>query len=153
VNIISRSLSRDDVALGLDLPDKQRALEEAALLVERHHHINHALVFRALWRREQIGSTALGSGVAIPHARIAGLSEPILLFVRPKLPVEFGAPDHRLVSLLFVVLVPEHANEEHLQILGTVSAMFSDDDFRTQLSAATESATVQRLFSEWDECP
>lgn len=149
MNIIGRSLLSDDVVLGLDLPDRQRALEAAALIVERHHNIDHALVFRALWRREQIGSTALGYGIAIPHARIAGISEPIVLLVRANHPIKFGPPDHQPVLVLFVILVPEQANEEHLQILGSVSEMFSDEAFRARLGAATEPAAIQRLFREW----
>lgn len=149
MNVISRLLSPENVVLGLNVPDKKRALEEAAALVESRHHLEHAPVFRALWRREQSASTGLGHGVAVPHARIAGISEPIMLLVRPKLPIKFGAPDHQPVSVLFVILVPEHANDEHLQILGTVSEMFADKRFRERLDAATEPAAIQRLFSEW----
>jgi PTS system nitrogen regulatory IIA component len=149
MNIVTRFLSSDDIAVGLDVPDEKRALKEAALLVGRRYQINHAPIFRALWRREQIGSTALGHGIAIPHARIAGISEPIVAILRTKLPIRFGAPDHQPVSVLFVILVPEHANEEHLQILATVSEMFSDKTFRDRLGAATEPPAIQRLFSEW----
>lgn len=123
------------------LPTKNGCLEEVALLVGRRHQINQAPIFRALWRREEIGSTGLGHGIAIPHARIAG----IVLLVRTKRPIKFGALDHRPVSVLFVILVPEHANEEHLQILATVSQMFADEAFRNRLSAATEPAAIQRL--------
>jgi PTS system nitrogen regulatory IIA component len=146
MNIISRILSDDDVVVGIDVHDKQQALEEAALMVERRHGINHVPVFRALWRREQAGSTGLGHGVAIPHARIAGLGEPIVLLIRTKLPIAFGAPDHKPVSVLCVILVPEHANDEHLQILASVSEMFSHRDFRDRLKAAQEPAAIQRLF-------
>lgn len=149
MNIISRLLSTEDVVVGLDVPDKQRALEEAALMVERRHNVNHATVFRALWRREQSGSTALGHGIAIPHARVAVINEPIVLLTRTKHPIAFGAPDHKRVSLLFVILVPEHANDEHLQILATVSEIFADGNFRNRLNAAIEPAAIQRLFSEW----
>jgi nitrogen PTS system EIIA component len=149
MNIVGRFLSNDDIVVGLDVPDKKRALEEAALLVGRRYQLNHAAIFRALWRREEIGSTALGHGIAIPHARIAGISEPIVLLVRTKLAIKFGAPDHQPVTILFVILVPEHANEEHLRILATVSEMFSDKAFRDRLGAATEPAAIQRLFCEW----
>jgi nitrogen PTS system EIIA component len=149
VNIVGRLLSDDDIVVGLDVSDKGRALEEAALLAGRRYQINHAVIFRALRRREEIGSTALGHGIAIPHARIAGISEPIVLVMRTKLPIKFGAPDHQPVSVLFVILLPQDANEEHLQILATVSEMFSDKAFRDRLGAATDPAAIQRLFSEW----
>ena len=149
VNIIGRFLSSDDIVVGLDFADKRRVLEEAALLVARRARINHPCVFRALSRREEIGSTAIGHGLAIPHARIAGISEPIVLILRTKSPIKFGAPDHQPVSILFVILVPEHAAEEHLKILGTASAMFSERAFRDRLDAATGPAAIKRLFSEW----
>jgi|SRR5215813_10217756 len=149
MNLVSRYLARDDVVLGLNVPDKVRALEEAALLVETHHHINHAPVFRALWRREQSASTGLGHGIAIPHARIPGISEPVILLVRTRLPINFGSPDRQGVSVLLIILVPEHATEEHLQILATVSQMFGDPAFRDQVAVAEEPAAIQRLIGEW----
>jgi PTS system nitrogen regulatory IIA component len=149
MNIVGRLLSSDDIVVGLDVSGKMPALEEIALLIGRRHQINHAPVFRALWRREEIGSTAIGHGIAIPHARIAGISEPILFLALPRLPIKFGAPDRQPVSVLFVILVPEDANREHLQILATVSEMFSDQAFRDRLSAAVEAAAIQRLFGEW----
>jgi PTS system nitrogen regulatory IIA component len=149
MNIISRILSSDDVVVGLDVPNKLRALEEAAVILERRHKVSRAPVLRALWRREQVGSTGLGHGIAVPHARITGISEPIVLFVRTKSAIEFHAPDRKPVSLLFVILVPEHANDEHLKILATVSEMFSSKTFRDRLEATTEPAAIQRLFGEW----
>jgi PTS system nitrogen regulatory IIA component len=149
MNIISRFLSRDDVVLDLDVPDKVKALEEVALRVEAHHHMNQAPIFRALWRREQSGSTGLGHGIAIPHARIAGITEPITLLVRTKAPIAFGSPDRQGVSVLFVILVPEHATDEHLQILAAVSEMFSNRGFRDQLLAAKEPDVIQHLIDDW----
>jgi PTS system nitrogen regulatory IIA component len=149
MNVISRFLSRDDVVLDLNVPDKVRALEEAAMLVQSRHHLNHAPVFRALWRREQSGSTGLGHGIAIPHARIAGIAEPIILLMRTRVPVKFGSPDRQGVSIFFVILVPEHATEEHLQILATVSEMFSDPRVRERLATATEPSAIRHLFEEW----
>jgi len=149
VSIIGRLLCSGNVVLGLTACDTKGALEEIALQVARRHQLDHALIFRALWRREQSGSTAVGHGFAIPHARIPGVREPIVLFVRPKLPIEFGAPDHQPVSALFVILVPEHANEEHLQVLASVSEMLSSKRFRKRLDAATDLAAIQRVFGEW----
>jgi len=149
VNTISGLLSSEDVVLGLMATDAKRVCEEIALVIGRRHQLDDKLVFRALWRREQSGSTAVGHGIAIPHARIPGITRPLVLFARSKLPVPFGAADHQPVSAFFVILVPEHANDEHLRILATVSGMFSEKAFRGQLEAATEPAVIQRLFGEW----
>src|ERR1700681_2276744 len=149
MNIIGRILCSDDVVVGLDVPNKLRALEEVAVILERRYKVSHAPGLRALWRREQVGSTGLAHGIAAPHARITGISEPIVPFVRPKSAIEDHAPDRKPVSHRFVILVPEHANNEHLKILATVSEMFSNKTFRDRLEATTEPAAIQRLFSEW----
>ena len=149
MNILSSLLSSEDIVLGLTATDAKRACEEIALLAARRPQVNDKLVFRALWRREQSGSTALGHGIAIPHARIPGITDPVVLFVRTKLAIPFGAPDDQPVSAFFVILVPEHANEEHLRILATVAEMFSDKVFRDRLEAATEPLAIQRLFGQW----
>jgi PTS system nitrogen regulatory IIA component len=135
--------------LGLTATDAQRTCEEIALLAARRHQLDDELIFRALWRREQIGSTGIGHGIAIPHARIPGITTPIVLFARTKLPVPFGALDHQPVSSFFMILVPEHADDEHLRILAAVSEMFCDREFRIRLEAATESGAIQRLFGQW----
>jgi nitrogen PTS system EIIA component len=149
MNTISGFLSGNDVVLGLAATDAKRACEEIAILAAHRHKLDDALVFRALWRREQIGSTGIGHGLAIPHARLPGISSPIVLFARPKVPIPFGALDHQPVSAFFMILIPEHANEEHLRILAAVSEMFSDRAFRNRLETATEPAAIQTLFRQW----
>lgn len=149
MNIIGGVLSNEDVVLGLTATDARRACEEIAQVAARRHQVDEELVFRALWRREKSGSTGVGYGIAIPHARLPGITEPLALFTRTKVPIPFGAPDHQPVSAFFVILVPEHANEEHLRILATVSEMFSDRAFRNRLEAATQPDAIQRLFSQW----
>lgn len=149
MNTIGGLLSSDNVVLGLSAADARQVCEAIALLASRRGEVDEKLVFRALWRREQIGSTAVGHGIAIPHARIPGITEPLLLYARTKAPVPFGATDHQPVSAFFTILVPEEANEQHLQILAIVSEMFSDKGFRDRLEAASDPAAIERLFGEW----
>jgi len=149
MNIIGGVLSSEGVVLGLKATDAKQVCAEIAALVARRNQVDEELVFRALWRREQCGSTAVGHGIAIPHARIPHIVAPVVLFARTRDPIAFGAPDHQPVSAFFVILVPEHANEEHLRILATVSEMFSEKAFRKQLEAAMEPAAIQSLFGNW----
>lgn len=113
--------------------------------------LNSELLFRALWRREQAASTAIGHGIALPHARVSGIDQPILLLARSRQPIVFGAPDGRPVSILFAIVVPEHANDDHLQILASVAERLSSDALRTQLRRAANPSAVKELF-EW-RCP
>jgi PTS system nitrogen regulatory IIA component len=147
--LIGRYLSKDDVVLDLDVNEKYKALAEIALLAERRFGIDHGPVERALWRREQTGSTGVGHGFAIPHARIPGISNPIVMFARTRRPIKFGAPDHKPVANLFVILVSNYATEEHLRILACVSSMFSRAEFRERLAAAASPQEVYELFNGW----
>jgi len=141
-----------DIAIDVDVPDRRRALETAAALFGRANGLDSAPIFRALWRREQVGSTALGHGVAIPHARISGITRPLTLFMRSRLAMEFGAPDGRLVSNFLFIMVPaDGETESHLQLLASVAAAFSDRAFRERLAAATTTAEVAATFAEWAE--
>jgi PTS system nitrogen regulatory IIA component len=78
------------------------------------------------------------------------MKEAVGAFLRLAAPVQFDAPDGKPVSLLFVLLVPEQATEQHLQILSELAQMFSDRVFREQLSAAADAAAIHALFTGWE---
>jgi len=138
------------VALDLDVATRWEALRAVGTIVERSAGLDAPPVFRALWRREQAQSTALGRGVALPHARIMGIREPVTVYARTRTPISFAAPDRGLVSQLFVILVPENAdNEKHLELLARIARMFSDGAFRTRLSVAADEAAVRSVFEDW----
>jgi PTS system nitrogen regulatory IIA component len=107
-------------------------------------------VFDSLFAREKLGSTGLGQGIAIPHGRIKGLKEATGAFLRLTAPVPFDSPDGKPVSLLFVLLVPEQATEQHLQILSELAQRFSDRVCREALSAAPDAMTVLQLLTSGD---
>jgi len=141
-----------EIALDLDVSNRWEALRTVSALIERSRSLSAPPVFRALWRREQAASTALGNGFALPHARIEGIPEPVTVYARTRRPIGFAAPDHRTVSELFVLLVPSDAdNTTHLQLLARVAGMFSDDDFRADLMSASDVASIRSTFTRWIE--
>ena len=149
MNLVSRLLPREHVVLGLDVSSKKRLFEQVGLLFENSRQIPRARVFDSLFDREKLGSTALGYGVAIPHGRIRALKEPVCAFVRTATPIPFEAPDGEPVSLVFAMLVPEHANETHLELLSELAQMFSDAGLREALVAAPDPPAAHRLITEW----
>jgi len=143
-------LCPQELILDLDVPDKGRALEAAAAMIGRLHNLDPAPVFRALWRREQAGSTALGHGIALPHARIAGIERPLTLFIRPSHPLPFDANDGKPVTSILVIMVPmDGAADDHLALLALVADTFSDAEFRRRLAAATSEEQARGAFAEW----
>ena len=139
---IAQLLPRENIVLALDATSKKRVFEHAGLLFENNQGIARSTVFDSLFAREKLGSTGLGLGVASPHGRIKGLKEACGAFLRLTTPVPFDSPDGKPVSLLFVLLVPEHANEQHLQILSALAERFSDRPCREALSAAEDVETI-----------
>ena len=144
---IAQLLSIENIVLDLDVTSKKRVFEHAGLLFENHQGIARSTVFDSLFAREKLGSTGLGLGIAIPHGRIKGLKEATGALLRLRTPVPFDSPDGKPVSLLFVLLVPEHANEQHLQILSELAERFSDPRCRDALNSATTAEAVRDAFA------
>lgn len=127
-------LTSGSVSIADPASSKKRILEQAARLLARDADEPTAeQIFERLLERERLGSTGLAGGVALPHARMPGISDSRGAFLRLETPVEFDALDGQPVDLVFALLVPEDANEEHLQLLARLAAMFNEDELRTRL--------------------
>ena len=87
--------------------------------------------------------------MAIPHGRIKTLKEPACAFVRTAQPIPFESPDGAPVTLVFAMLVPEHATEAHLELLSELAQMFSDPQLRESLAATHDIQAAHRLITEW----
>ena len=147
MNAISQILTADQILLDLDASSKKRVFEHAGMLFEQKLGMPRASIFDSLFAREKLGSTGLGLGIAIPHGRIKGLKEATGALLRLRTPVPFDSPDGKPVSLLFVLLVPEHANEQHLQILSELAERFSDRNCREALAKAESAEAVLEILS------
>lgn len=148
-NPIARLLSPTCVLHALAADSTRQAFESIARTIEAAHGIAPDVICDALLAREKLGSTGLGLGVAIPHGRIRGLRHAVGAFAHLAPPIDFDAPDGRPVDLMFVLLVPEKANETHLQLLSTLAQMFTDRAFRESVAAAQDAAAAQALFAAW----
>ncbi len=146
---IAEILTPADILLDLDEPTKERALEAIARFVAARHGFVEESVHASLVKREKIGSTAVGCGIAIPHARVKYLLRPAAAFVRMKIPIPFDAPDGKPVSDLFVLLVPQHATETHLSLLAGVAEMFCDMSFREAMRACGDADRLHAAFATW----
>ena len=146
MNPLTNILSVSQILLDLDVGSKKRVFEQAGALFEAHLGLARSIIFDSLFAREKLGSTGLGQGVAIPHGRIKGLKHAAGAFMRLATPVPFDSPDGRPVNLLFILLVPEQATEEHLQILSELAQRFSDRNFRESLQSAADPAAIVTLF-------
>lgn len=149
MNIISKILLPNNILLDHESRSKNCIFERAGLLFEHNQGIAKNVVFDSLIRREKLGSTGLGKGVAMPHGRIAKLRDATAAFIKTNHPIPFDSPDGKPVHLIFVLLVPERATDLHLQILGELAQMFCDENFRSQLIACNDPVILHKLFHDW----
>ena len=149
MELIAKILQQENVIAELDVGSKKRVFEHVGEMLENHSHLGRSKVFDSLFAREKLGSTGIGHGIAIPHGRIKGLQETLGVFVHLKQPIPFDSPDDEPVSLMFVLLVPEQATDQHLQILGELAHMFSDHKLREQLNASQNPETLHSLLTAW----
>jgi PTS system nitrogen regulatory IIA component len=149
MKLVGQLLSSVDVLLDLDVATKARVFEEVGRLFERRHGLPQTQVVESLTARESLGSTGLGQGVALPHARVKNLRAPMAAFVRLKLPIPFDAPDAKPVSHMLVFLVPEQATGRHLEILAELAQMFGDRRFREEIRGCNDPEALCRLLSDW----
>jgi PTS system nitrogen regulatory IIA component len=150
MNLISKILLPENILLDAESTSKKRVFERVGLMFENNQQISRSQVFEGLFTREKLGSTGLGQGVAIPHGRISKLRDATAAFVKTSHPIPFDAPDGQPVTLIFVLLVPERATDLHLQFLGELAQMFSDDQFRDRLVACESTVEAHQLFCNWN---
>lgn len=131
---IAEILSPERIGCQIETGSKKSALEElSGLISSGDSSFSSTEIFDCLNARERLGSTGLGKGVAIPHGRLEGLSQPTAAFLQLKRGVDFDATDQKPVDLLFGLLVPSESTDEHLQILSSIAEMCSQESLLRRL--------------------
>lgn len=120
-----------------------RALSERFAEV---YGLDAAMVLAGIEEREKLGSTGFGRGVAIPHARIAGLNRPVAAFLRLEAPVLFDSADAMPVDLVFGLLSPEHAGAAHLHALAAISRAMRDEAMHAAITNAADADVIYGLL-------
>jgi nitrogen PTS system EIIA component len=126
--------------------DKRQVLAHLAELAARNFGLEASAVLDALSEREQAGSTGIGHGVAVPHARIEGLDRIRGVFLRVEQPVAFESIDDQPADLIFALLAPPEAGTEHLRALARVSRMLRSIDLREHLRQARTPDALHALL-------
>ena len=153
MNSLGELLAVDNVRLDFEASDPTQVLQQIAAPLAARHGLSRNAVLESLTAREHLGSTGVGHGVAIPHARMNQCAMAAGAFVRTKAAIPFDAPDGRPVSVFLGLIVPNKANQRHLQLLATAAGMFSDKGYREKLKASTDPEAAVRLLSAWPDAP
>ncbi len=131
----------------IDAADKQAILDELSQAFARSWGLDAAQVLEHLEERERLGSTGFGRGVAIPHARMPGLSRPVAALLKLRHPADFASADGLPVDLVFGLLSPENSGATHLHALAAISRLMRDERVHEALSEAPDEAVLYSLLS------
>ncbi|MBX9575875.1 MAG: PTS sugar transporter subunit IIA [Caulobacteraceae bacterium] len=143
---IGALLPADGIVLRSGVTTKRQALHAVADVAAQAYGLDAQAVYDALNEREALGSTALGSGVAVPHARISGMAGVNAVFVKLDQPVAFGALDDRPVDLLLGLFAAPEDGAGHLRALAAASRALRASELRDQLRAAEKADAVRALL-------
>lgn len=127
---------------------KKRLLQDIAEQAAGIYGLDAGKVFPALQERETLGTTGVGRGVAIPHARLDGIERVVGLFFRLGKPVNFESLDRQPVDLVFALLAPSNDSPEHLKALALVSRTLRSDDVCAKLRANSDPSSLFSILSE-----
>jgi PTS system nitrogen regulatory IIA component len=139
-------LASDGIVLRSGASSKRQALHVVAEAAADALNLDETRVLDALLEREALGSTGLGNGVAIPHARLEGLTQIRAVFVRLDTPVPYDAVDDRPVDLILALFAPPRDGAEHLRALAAVSRALRSAELRENLRQARTVDAVKALF-------
>jgi PTS system nitrogen regulatory IIA component len=141
-------LKPEGVFAGLRVKNKKQALLELAQRAAAVTGLDARAIFDTLLQRERLGSTGVGRGIAIPHARMSGLKRIATVFAKLDEPIEFDSPDGEPVDLVFVLLAPEQAGADHLKALARISRVLRDPMTLEKLRSARERAALYSVLTE-----
>lgn len=140
-------LAPECVRSGVPAASKKRTLETLGeIFANADPGLSARVVFNRLVARERLGSTGLGEGCALPHARIPGLGCALAAFLRLEKGVDFDSPDREPVDLVAGLLVPEESTDEHLEILAAIARTLSNESVRTSVRSADEPVRIREAL-------
>ena len=145
---LSDLIPNGGVAVELGASSRKQALQAMSDIAADLTGLNARDIFDAVLQRERLGSTGVGQGVAIPHARLAGVKEVVGVFARLRTPVDFESIDGRPADLIFMLIAPDDAGAEHLKALALVSRTLREQSFCTKLRANNDPATLYTILTE-----
>ncbi len=140
-------LSPADAMVDVRVSDKARLLQELTRRAAATLDLPADSVAGEILKREKLGSTGMGDGVAIPHARLKGLNRPFGIMARLKPAIEFDAIDGRPVDLVFLLLLPAAPEGKPLDALASVARKLRDPDSVRRLRSATDSAGLYHAMT------
>ena len=141
---ISDLISNDSIILDLKANSKQQVLEEISKFVSVRSNLSQKKILEILQERENICSTAIDEGVAIPHGKFSGLNNIICVLARSISGVDFDSLDEKPTHIFILLLSPENSSKLHIQALSTISKVFKKPELRENI---LKSGTIDEIYN------
>ena len=149
--LISEIINQNRVSYFNSISSKKRLFQEISNVLALECGLSIETIFNALKDREQLGPTGMGNGIAIPHAKVDGITKILGMFTRLEKPVEFESIDRKKVDLIFTILAPPNSGVDHLKALAKVSRLLRDQNICSKLRSTEDiSALFSILIQDWD---
>jgi nitrogen PTS system EIIA component len=152
---LAQILKPEFLSDNLQAKTKTEVLAELSeMIVKGSPNLDQSKILDVLQKREKLGSTGIGAGIAIPHGKIGALEELVVAFGRSRNGVSFDAMDGKPAHLFFLLLAPEDSAGPHLKALAQISKMLKAGNFRRKLMEAKSKSDLYKIIIEQDEaCP
>jgi PTS system nitrogen regulatory IIA component len=144
----SSLITPESIIPNLRSGSKKQALQDIAKRAADLTGLHERQIFDVLLERERLGTTGVGSGIAIPHGKLANLDRIVGVFARLERPIDFDAIDEQPVDLIFLLLAPEGAGADHLKALAQVSRLLRDASICAKLRAIDTADALYALLVE-----
>ena len=141
-------LSDKSFLVNFEATSKKHVLDELAKLAERNFKINSQTLLETLTKRERLGSTAVGNGIAIPHANCTDIDKPKVFVAILSNNLDFNANDDQPIDIIFLLLTPNNAGSEHLQALALVSRLLRNKELTSKLRGCKTSESAFAVISQ-----
>ena len=141
-------LSDKSFLVNFEASSKKNVLYELSKLAEKDIKIDSRILLEALTKREKLGSTAVGNGIAIPHANCPDIDKPKVFVALLSNSLDFNANDDQPVDIIFLLLAPENSGSEHLQALALVSRLLRNKELTTKLRGCKNTESAFAVISQ-----
>ena len=145
---IKDMLSDKSFLVNFEASSKKNVLDELSKLAEKDIKIDSRMLLEALTKREKLGSTAVGNGIAIPHANCPDIDKPKVFVALLSNSLDFNANDNQPVDIIFLLLAPDNSGSEHLQALALVSRLLRNKELTTKLRGCKNTESAFAVISQ-----
>ena len=147
---INEMLNDSSFLVGFEATSKKHILNELCKLANKNFNVDERVLLENLTKREKLGSTAVGNGIAIPHANVSNIEKPKVLVATLSKGLNFYAIDEQPVDVIFLLLAPNEKSSEHLQALALISRLLRNNELTNKLRGCKNPESAMMVLTQND---